>query len=98
MELVLHEAQCHQGVHIEQVDHGKLANISRTWRVLRTGAPEPAVRAGSPVASSITTLALRRRGARGSEPRFPLRFWHRADRRDECQACGAGGPGSQPVL
>lgn len=56
MEFVIHESKRHQSVYIEQISHGTFVNISSTSLLLNAGAPEPAVRTGSPVAGSVTIL------------------------------------------
>jgi hypothetical protein len=57
MEFVIDETEGDQSIHIEQVDHGKFAKISSTSLLLNVGAFGPALRAGSPVTGSVTSLA-----------------------------------------
>jgi hypothetical protein len=57
VEFVIEEPESDQSIHIEQVDHGKLAKISSTSLLLKVGAFGPALRAGSPVTGSVTSLA-----------------------------------------
>ncbi|MFI5105864.1 MAG: hypothetical protein ACHP79_13150, partial [Terriglobales bacterium] len=52
------EAQRDKSVHIEQINHGKSASISRTSLLLNTGARAPALKTGRPVMGSVTILVL----------------------------------------
>jgi hypothetical protein len=54
---VINEPEGDQSIPIEQVDHGKFAKISSTSLLLNVGAFGPALRAGSPVTGSVTSLA-----------------------------------------
>src|SRR5215472_13606579 len=56
MEFVINEPESDQGVHVEQIDHGKFARISSTSLLLNVGALGPALRTGSPVTGSVTSL------------------------------------------
>src|SRR5271169_483835 len=56
VELVIDESERNQGVHIEQINHGKFAKISSTSLLVKVGASGPALKAGSPVAGSVTIL------------------------------------------
>jgi hypothetical protein len=59
------ESQSHQSIYIEQIYHGKLAKISWTSLLLKTGASGSALRTGSPVVESVTILTLCGRCLRG---------------------------------
>jgi hypothetical protein len=56
VELVIDESERNQGVHNEQINHGKFAKISSTSLLVKVGASGPALKAGSPVAGSVTIL------------------------------------------
>jgi hypothetical protein len=56
MEFVINKSESDQSIHIEQVGHGKLAKISSTSLLVNFGAFGPALRAGSPVRGSVTSL------------------------------------------
>jgi hypothetical protein len=74
MEFMIHEAQSDQSIHIEQVDHGKFAEISSTSLLLIVGAFDPALKAGSPVTGSVTIFIRCGRFLRGvstiAHPRY----------------------------
>jgi hypothetical protein len=65
VEFVINEAKCDQSIHVEQIDHGKFAKISSTSLLLNVGAFGPALRAGSPVTGSVTSLTRCGRFRRG---------------------------------
>lgn len=56
VEYMIDESQSDQGIHIQQIDHGKFAKISFASLLLNIGAFAPALRAGSPVSGSVTSL------------------------------------------
>src|ERR1700730_18738327 len=56
VEFVVEETEGDQSIHVEQVDHGKFAKISSTSLLLNVGAFGPALKAGSPVTGSVTSL------------------------------------------
>jgi len=61
VKLVIDESERNQRVHIEQINHGKFAKISSTSLLVNVGASGPALKAGSPVAASVTILTRWRR-------------------------------------
>src|SRR5579863_27951 len=65
MEFMIDESQRDERIHIEQVDHGKLARISSTSLLLNVGAFGPALSAGSPVTGSVTSFVRWGRFLRG---------------------------------
>src|SRR5579864_5075898 len=65
MEFMINEAQSDQGIHIEQIDHGKFARISSTSLLLMVGAFGPALKAGRPVTGSVTIFIRCGRFLRG---------------------------------
>jgi len=56
VEFVVNEPKRDERVYIEKVCHGKLARMSSTSLLLRTGAFGPALRTGRPVTESVTIL------------------------------------------
>src|SRR5579863_73303 len=61
VKLVIDESERNQRVHIEQINHGKFAKTSSTSLLVNVGASGPALKAGSPVAASVTILTRWRR-------------------------------------
>jgi hypothetical protein len=62
---MINEAQGDQSIHVEQIDHGKLAKISSTSLLLIVGAFDPTLKAGSPVTGSVTIFIRCGRFLRG---------------------------------
>src|SRR6516162_2290796 len=71
MEFVIHKPEGDESVHVEQVNHGKFAKISSTSLLLNVGAFGPALRAGSPVTGSVTSLTRFGRFRRGVNTILP---------------------------
>src|SRR5215469_13937921 len=65
MKFVINEPESEQSIYVEQIDHGKFAKISSTSLLLNVGALGPALRAGSPVTGSVTSLTRCSRLRRG---------------------------------
>src|ERR1700730_9050564 len=65
VEFMVEEPEGDQSIHVEQVDHGKFAKISSTSLLLNVGAFGPALKAGSPVTGSVTSLTRWGRFLRG---------------------------------
>jgi len=65
MKFMLAQSERDEYIHVEKILHGNSASISSTSLLVRTGAPGPRVRTGSPVRRSITIFAFRRRFLRG---------------------------------
>src|SRR5579863_3818452 len=65
VKLMLQNDERKETIHIQQVDHGKSASISRTAALVNLGALGPAVKTGNPVTGSRMIRALRERGFRG---------------------------------
>jgi hypothetical protein len=62
---MIDEAERDQSIHIQQINHGKLAKISATSLLVNGGASAPALKAGRPVMGSFTILPWWGRFLRG---------------------------------
>lgn len=57
MKFVTQKTKRNQGIHIQQIPHGKLARISSTSLLVKVGAFGPALKTGRPVIGSVTILS-----------------------------------------
>lgn len=97
MKFVINKPKRNQGIYIEQVDHGKFAKISSTSLLLKVGAFGPALRAGSPVTGSVTSLTRRGRFLCGVKQFFHPLYWRPVDRLPEYRVGAEAAPEERPV-
>jgi len=71
VEFMLEEAECDERVYVQQVSHGNSERISRTCRLVKSGASGPALRTGRPVIRSTRILTCRERFLRGINMTLP---------------------------
>src|SRR5215467_703301 len=88
MEFVVHEPESDESIYVQQIGHGKFARSSSTSLLLSVGALGPALRAGSPVTGSVTSLTRCSRLRWGVKQFARSQYSHPADPQHECQADG----------